>query len=451
MHADGPCIDRDDRTVTTACFGPGVKFVDVTCSTTSLFGAIVAVNQLPAPVNCTVELSVPSDMPLDPETATRAALGIALDTRKAWFNAVAARETARYMGKVKAAAEASAVLAERMAAVGNWSKLNHAREQAFYADATAQLARARAAETSARERLSRLMGLWGEDLAFQLPDRLPDLPKAPRELGPDLEAQALAQRLDVQAARRDTEALARSLGLTQVSRFVSLLDFGVHNNSETGRPNQRGWEVEIGIPIFDFGQARTARAERLYMQALSRTAETAIRARSEVREAYSAYRTNFDVAKHYRDEVVPLRKRISEEMLLRYNGMLASVFELARDDCDVRILPPRSLIEDYVRLIRGLPESAERLGEILVGCGSLSEQELAQALASQRESPPTAQQPLGEILVQRGSIHPEVLDAALVKQKDIKEARTQDSRSIRVDAEKLDQLIDGLRAAEGKQ
>jgi two-component system chemotaxis sensor kinase CheA len=120
---------------------------------------------------------------------------------------------------------------------------------------------------------------------------------------------------------------------------------------------------------------------------------------------------------------------------------LASVFELARDDCDVRILPPRSLIEDYVRLIRGLPESADRLGEILVGCGSLSEQELTQALESQRESPPAAQQPLGEILVQRGSIHPEVLDAALVKQKDIKEARTQDSRSIRVDAEKLDQLI----------
>ena len=175
------------------------------------------------------------------------------------------------------------------------------------------------------------MGLWGEDLAFQLPDRLPDLPKDPKEFGPELEAQALAQRLDVQAARRDTEALARSLGLTKVNRFVSLLEFGLHNNSETGAQNQRGWEIEIGIPIFDFGTARIARAERLYMQSVSRAMETAIEARSEVRDAYTAYRTNFDVAKHYRDEIVPLRKRISEEMLLRYNGMLASVFELLAD------------------------------------------------------------------------------------------------------------------------
>jgi outer membrane protein TolC len=60
-------------------------------------------------------------------------------------------------------------------------------------------------------------------------------------------------------------------------------------------------------------------------------ADTAVRARSEVREAYAAYRTAFDLAKHYRDEVVPLRKHISEEVLLRYNGMLMSVFELLAD------------------------------------------------------------------------------------------------------------------------
>ena len=64
------------------------------------------------------------------------------------------------------------------------------------------------------------------------------------------------------------------------------------------------------------------------MQAVNRTAEVAVNARSEVRESYSAYRTAYDLAKHYRDEVVPLRKRISEENLLRYNGMLISVFEL---------------------------------------------------------------------------------------------------------------------------
>ena len=258
------------------------------------------------------------------------ALRIALETRKAWFQAVAAQETARYMEQVKDSAETSAELARRMAEIGNFPKLTQAREQAFYADATAQLARARHHATAARERLARFMGLWGEDLAFQVPERLPDLPQLPLG-GEDLEAQAIAQRLDVQSARSDADALARSLGLTKVTRFISLLEAGVLSNSETGEPRQRGWEVEIEIPIFDFGGARVARAERLYMQAVNRTLESAVQARSEVREAYSAYRTSFDLARHYRDEIVPLRKKISEEVLLRYNGMLMSVFELLAD------------------------------------------------------------------------------------------------------------------------
>ena len=258
------------------------------------------------------------------------ALRVALHARKAWFQAVAAQETAKYMAQVRESAETSAELARRMAEVGNFPKLTLAREQAFYADATAQLARARHNATAARERLARLMGLWGEDLAFQLPDRLPDLPKAAREAG-DLEAQAIAQRLDVQAARRDTEALAKSLSLTKVTRFVSLLEVGLVDKRETGEARWSGFEIELGLPIFDFGGARVARAERLYMQAVSRTIETAVDARSEVREAYSSYRTAFDLAKHYRDEIVPLRKQISEEVLLRYNGMLMSVFELLAD------------------------------------------------------------------------------------------------------------------------
>jgi len=258
------------------------------------------------------------------------ALRIALDARKAWFQAVAAQEGARYMAQVKESAEASAELARRMAEAGNFPKLAQAREQAFYAEATAQLARAQHSAVAARERLARLMGLWGEDLAFQLPDRLPDLPQSPRD-GGHLEAQAIAQRLDVQGARGDADALAKSLGLTKATRFINLLEVGVLSNSETGLPRQRGFEIEIGLPLFDFSGARTAKAERLYMQAVQRTIENAVQARSEVREAYSAYRTAFDLSRHYRDEIVPVRKRISEEVLLRYNGMLVSVFELLAD------------------------------------------------------------------------------------------------------------------------
>jgi outer membrane protein TolC len=257
-------------------------------------------------------------------------LQVASDTRRAWHRAVSARESVKYAEQVKDAAEASAELARRMAAAGNFSKLDHAREQLFYAEATAQLARARQMALSDRERLTQLMGLWGDDTAFKLPDRLPDLPKSPRDMA-DVESLALRQRLDVQGATQEAESIASSLGLTRATGFISVLELGYARNSETGLPRQTGYEIEIRLPLFDWGSARNARAEYTYMQAVNRAADTAVKARSEVREAYAAYRTAYDLAKHFRDEVVPLRKRISDENVLRYNGMLISVFELLAD------------------------------------------------------------------------------------------------------------------------
>ena len=260
-------------------------------------------------------------------------LQIAADTRRAWYAAVAAQEAVTYAEQVKQAAEASAELARRMAAAGNFSKLDHAREQVFYAEATAQLARARQTAVAEREKLTRLMGLWDEDTQFRIPARLPELPKDVLALRDprDLEAQAIKTRLDVQGAIQEAENLAASLGLTRVTGFINVLEVGYHRNSATHEPRQTGYEIELRLPIFDWGGAKVARAEHTYMQAVNRAADTAVRARSEVREAYSAYRTAYDLAKHYRDEIVPLRKHISEEVLLRYNGMLMSVFELLAD------------------------------------------------------------------------------------------------------------------------
>jgi len=257
-------------------------------------------------------------------------LQVAADTRRAYYRAVAAREGVTYMEQVKVAAEASAELARRMAAAGNFSKLDEAREQLFYAEVTAQLARVKQTAIAEREQLTRMMGLWGEDLTFRLPERLPGLPKTPRAIA-DLEAKALKRRLDVQAAMKEAEGIAASLGLVKATGFVSVLEVGYRRNSETSEGRQTGYEIELRLPIFDWGDARVARAEYAYMQAVNRAADIAVRARSEVREAYAAYRTTYDLARHYRDEIVPLRRRISDENLLRYNGMLISIFELLAD------------------------------------------------------------------------------------------------------------------------
>ena len=262
--------------------------------------------------------------------AALSVLTLAAETRRAWVLAVAAEESVRYGSQVMQAAEAGAELARRMAQVGNFNKLQQAREQSFYAEAALGLARAEQARVSARERLTRLLGLWGAQTAYRLPPRLPDLPASPREL-PDIERVALAQRLDVQGERLAVAQTARHLGLTRTTRFVNVLDLGLLRNSSNEAPTQRGWEVGFELPLFDWGTSRVARAESVYRQALDRAAQTAINARSEVREAYGAYRSAWDIARHQRDEIVPLKQRIAEENLLRYNGMLIGVFELLAD------------------------------------------------------------------------------------------------------------------------
>jgi len=254
----------------------------------------------------------------------------ALDTRTAWVEAVAAGESLVYARQVNAAAEASAELMERMAKAGNASQLDLAREQAFHAEAAAGVLRARRDLDAARERLTRRLGLWGAQAGYMLPERLPDLPAAPRELV-RIEQTALTRRLDVQAARTNAEQLASDLGLTRATRFVNVLDLGYHNKSETGASRANGYEIGLELPLFDWGGARVARAEALYMQALYRVRDAAVNARSEARESYLGYRSSYDLARHYRDQVIPLRKKIGDETLLRYNGMLASPLELLAD------------------------------------------------------------------------------------------------------------------------
>ena len=265
--------------------------------------------------------------------AADAMLKVAADARRAYIGAVAATQSAVYAEQVKDSAEAGAELALRMQQAGNFSKLDYAREQAFYAEAVAQLAKARQQSIAAREKLTRTMGLWGSQAQYDLPERLPDLPATRPELQ-DLEHFAMQNRLDIQAAKLQTQSVASSLGLSRATRFINALDVGYQNNFTTSDGREQGYEISVEIPIFDWGASKVARAEAIYLQSANRVAETAINARSEVRESYSAYVTDYDVAKHYRDEVVPIRKTISDELLLRYNGMLASVFELLADSRD---------------------------------------------------------------------------------------------------------------------
>lgn len=258
--------------------------------------------------------------------------------RQAWVRAVAAQQTLRYAGQVGESAEASAELARRMQAVGNFSKLQRVRQQVFHADATTQLALARHAATATREELIRALGLDDAQAArLTLPERLADVPAAPRDPA-EVASTATAQRLDVQLARAQLEVAGHSQGINLLATFTDVEVGGrrdtVFDNAAGTQSTRRGFELDIRLPLFDWGSARRDVLNAQSLAAANRYDATVRSAASQLRQGYSAYRTAYDIARHYRDEVVPLRQTMADENVLRYNGMLIGVFELLAEARD---------------------------------------------------------------------------------------------------------------------
>jgi len=258
--------------------------------------------------------------------------------RQAWVRAVAAEQSYKYAGQVFASAEASAELARRMESVGNFNKLTRARHQAFYADAATQLATAKQTAMSRQEELVRLLGL-DEAQAKQLvlPERLPNLPKQPMSPA-DVAQQVSQERLDIQQAKAALNAAAKAQGLNQVTSLtdieLSVRRGSVSDSSTSSYSSRRGYEVGVKLPIFDWGDLQRDAMNAQTLAAAHQLEATIRAAGSSLRENYAAYRTAYDISRHYQDEVIPLRKVISEENVLRYNGMIIGVFELLADSRD---------------------------------------------------------------------------------------------------------------------
>jgi outer membrane protein TolC len=258
-------------------------------------------------------------------------LRIAAVARRSFYRAVAARELETFLAQALTTAETATQLSKRLRESGAMTKLDQARNQVFYAELAARLAAARQRTTGGRERLIRALGLWGSDLAFRIPGALPPLP-AHAQVRATVEIEAVRRRVDLQIARLEAEALAKTFGLKNATRVVNLVEASAISKTTQEpsgpRVTERGAGVEFEVPIYDFGEARLREAGETYMQAVNRLFAKAVNVRSEAREAYLAYRSSYDIAQHYRREVLPLRKIISDETLLRYNAMQIDVFSL---------------------------------------------------------------------------------------------------------------------------
>ncbi|MCQ8895505.1 TolC family protein [Limnobacter humi] len=254
--------------------------------------------------------------------------------RQTWVNAVAARQQAAYARQVADSAKASAELAKRMQEVGNFNRLTRARQQAYYADAVSSLALAEQKATAAREQLVRLLGLTDQQAQqLSLPDRLPDIPTQP--LMPAAMNVQQDNRLDVQMARLRLKELNQAQTVSLIGSFLDV-DAGIRrdsvfDNAAGTSATRKGYELDLRLPLLDWGDQKRAAYSATTLATLNTLDATLRASNSSLREQYANYRTAWDIAHHYQTEVVPLKKIISDENLLRYNGMLIGVFELLAD------------------------------------------------------------------------------------------------------------------------
>ncbi len=262
---------------------------------------------------------------------TQTVLRHAMETRKAWMDAVAAAQGSEFLAQVAALTAAEAELGQRQYKAGNLGQRDALRQQAFAAETANALSTSRNNAFAMRERLARLMGI--DTSRLQLPSRLPDLPAELPAFG-NLDEFGLHQRLDLRMAQKEAEAMAAALHLTRDTRFINVLDLGVETEKNSGERRITGPTLRLELPVFDQGQARVSRQEAQYRQSEARLYAMAVDARSEIRESLQRLQTALANARRQQDVLVPLRRRIVEQSTLHYNGMLIGVYELLADARD---------------------------------------------------------------------------------------------------------------------
>jgi cobalt-zinc-cadmium efflux system outer membrane protein len=264
------------------------------------------------------------------DDAASKVLALAAEVRAAYYQVIADEQAAALFRQVISATQAAAELAQRQAEAGNLSRRDQMLQQTQYAETVLEASRIEAQITIDREALNRLLGLWGDQVAWNLPDRLPDLP-ARRPSIDGLERLAVERRLDLAGVREDLQLATDAVALERQVRWLSVLGLGVRieRDPDSGRW-LKGPSIELSPPIFDQGQARVAAldAERRRNERL--LVALAVDLRSQVREAWTRVVAAQNAASFYKDTILPLRQQILDEDTRLSNGMLIGIYDLLR-------------------------------------------------------------------------------------------------------------------------
>lgn len=263
-------------------------------------------------------------------TASDSALALIRDVRIAYADvqlAMAARRLAREQVQL---AEVADELAARQREAGNVTALVREQHAAALDEQRLALLDADVALVAAREHVNRLLGLWGKDAGWTLAGEMTPLPADEPDLAA-LEQRAMAERLDVGAARAEREALEYALKLRRRA-LVPQIEAGVTSSNEVGGHVGHEWvlgpSLAIELPIFDPGHADLASLRAAVRQAEHLLQQRAIDARSQVREQRERLVAARRRVAYYRDSVLPRQQTINDRALEQYNGMLLGAYDL---------------------------------------------------------------------------------------------------------------------------
>jgi cobalt-zinc-cadmium efflux system outer membrane protein len=255
-------------------------------------------------------------------------LELAAQVRAAFYEAQAAEQIVAMRRLVDDASRTSSDIAKRQAEAGNMNDLNLSTTLALSAQTSLDRKRAEGEAAVAREKLNKLMGLWGPRTSWKMPARLPDIPAGDPALE-RLESTAIEHRLDVAAAQRNIQAMRYALSLAKTTRWVGTVNVQV----EAGRlrHNRRfsfGPAVALEIPLFDQRQAQIAKLEAFLRQGEAELRALAIDVRADVRSTRARVVAARAVALEYAKVVVPQRENVVRYSQEQYDAMLLGVYQL---------------------------------------------------------------------------------------------------------------------------
>jgi cobalt-zinc-cadmium efflux system outer membrane protein len=283
------------------------------------------------------------------QTETRIAdevLQLAAEVKTAFYTAQARTQLLGRLRLISESNETALEFTRRLHDAGNVSDLDLSNQKGSYEQSRIEVAQAELQVRRDRERLNRLLGLWGAQTNWTMADHLPELPRAEMSLQ-DLESRAIVHRLDLQARRMQLDLLGQALALRTKTRYAPAgIKVGVDTERESGGQRLTGPTLDLELPVFNQGQGEIAKLTAQYRQAQRELEALEINIRSQVREARDQLIAARDLTSYIGKRLLPTQQESLDLTLQQYNYMLKGAYDLllARQN---EVAAERSYIEAW--------------------------------------------------------------------------------------------------------